>query len=76
MITFGVTPFEPGNMLYVGIQEELIENVIDDFVERIVFCRRGICAASEVVEFLEENEIDYNLLPQYLKDKLDEIDVY
>lgn len=76
MITFGVTPFEPGNMLYVGIQEELIENVINDFVERITVYRRGICATSEVVEFLKENEIDYNLLSQYLKDKLDELDVY
>lgn len=76
MITFGVTPFEPGNIMYVGIQEELIENVINDFVERITLYRRGVCASSEVVEFLEENEIEYPLLPQYLKDKLDELDVY
>lgn len=68
--------FQVGNMTFLAVQEELIENVINDFVERIIVCRRGICASSEVVEFLEENEIDYNLLPQYLKDKLDELDVY
>lgn len=76
MITFGTMDFQVGNMTFPAIQEELIENVINDFVERITLYRRGVCASSEVVEFLEENEIEYPLLPQYLKDKLDELDVY
>lgn len=31
---------------------------------------------SKVDSFLQENHIDYFDLPQYLKDKLDEIDIY
>lgn len=75
MITFGVEPFEPGNMLYVGIQEELIAGVINDFVDNVFKYWGGKCHTADVINMLVENDIDYGCLPQYLKDRLDEIDV-
>lgn len=75
MISFGVEPFEPGNMMYVGIQEELIESVINDFVDKVRLQWSGYCTADNVLEMLDENDIEYNLLPQYLKDKLDTLEI-
>lgn len=75
MVSFDMN-FEPGNMLFVGLQEELIEETVNDAVDYI---RREYghslpFAAMDTV--IHEFDIDYNLLPQYLKDKLDEFDVY
>lgn len=74
MITFGVEPFEPGNMMYVGMQEELIESVINDFVYNVFRYLDGRCYAADIINMLVENDIDYGCLPQYLKNKLDTID--
>ncbi len=74
MITFGVEPFEPGNMMYVGMQEELIESVINDFVDNVFRYLDGRCYAADIINMLVENDIDYGCLSQYLKNKLDTID--
>lgn len=73
MISFGVEPFEPGNMMYVGIQEELVASVINDFVDNVFRYWGGKCRTADVINMLVENDIDYGCLPQYLKDKLDTI---
>ena len=46
---------------------------INDFVNRNLYRRVPI---SEVEHFFKENHIDYCSLPQYLKDKIDKLDVY
>lgn len=74
MVTFGVEPFEPGNMMYVGMQEELIASVINDFVDNVFRYWAGECYRGDIINMLTENEIEYALLPQYLKDRLDEIE--
>ena len=48
-------------------------SVINDFVNLNQY--RILCKA-DVDNFLNENHIDYKSLPQYLKDKLDEIELY
>lgn len=75
MITFGVEPFEPGNMLYVGMEQELVESVINDFVDNVFRYLDGKCYVADVINMLVENDIDYECLPQYLKDKLDLIEI-
>lgn len=74
MISFGVEPFEPGNMLYIGMQEELVASVINDFVDNVSRYWGGKCYSEDIVTMLTENDIEYVLLPQYLKDKLDTIE--
>ena len=46
---------------------------INDFVNNNLHRRVPV---SEVERFFRENRIDYYTLPQYLKDKIDELDVY
>lgn len=75
MITFGTMDFEVGNMTLVAMQEELFANVINDFVDWVRDYRDNTCTEDEVWDFFLENEIDYCHLPQYLKDKIDEIDI-
>lgn len=76
MITFGNLDFEVGNMTYVAMQEELIESVINDFVDNVFKYWGGKCSTADVINMLVENDIDYEILPQYLKDKIDTINVY
>lgn len=58
---------------YCSWLENDIASKIIDFVERY---RYTCIPIRKIDDFLYENNIDYDELPQYLKDKLDEIDVY
>jgi len=58
---------------YCSWLENDIATNINDFVNKY----RYISIPSwKVDRFLKEHHINYNELPQYLKDKLDEINVY
>lgn len=74
MITFGNLDFEVGNMTFPAMEQELIESVINDFVDNVFRYLDGKCYVADVINMLVENDIDYGCLPQYLKDKLDTID--
>lgn len=54
------------------LENDISSNIID-FVNKH---RYDYIASQEIDMFLAENHIDYYSLPQYLKDKLDELDVY
>ena len=58
---------------YCSWIENNIGSTIIDFVDEHKYCTIPYWKISN---FLNEHNIDYNELPQYLKDKLDEIDVY
>lgn len=54
------------------LENDIASNIID-FVDRYKYT----CIPRwKIDNFLNEYNINYNELPQYLKDKLDEIDVY
>ena len=59
---------------YCSWLENDIASIIIDFVNKYRYY--DSVPSWKVTEFLNENRIDYNELPQYLKDKLDEINVY
>ena len=54
------------------IENEVGSNIID-FVDRH---RRSSIPARQVDNFFRDNHINYHELPQYLKDKIDELNVY
>ena len=54
------------------LENDIASNIID-FVDRHKYT---YIPRWKVDNFLDEYNINYNELPQYLKDKLDEIDVY
>ena len=58
---------------YCSWLENDISSTINDFVNKY---HNTMIPVWKVDRFLKENYIDYNELPQYLKDKLDEIEVY
>ncbi len=54
------------------LENDISSNIID-FVNRYKYCS---IPKWKVDAFLDEYNINYYELPQYLKDKLDEVDVY
>jgi hypothetical protein len=54
------------------LENDIGSNIID-FVDKNKY---SSIPKREVDTFLRENRIDYHDLPQYLKNKLDELDVY
>ena len=54
------------------LENDISSNIID-FVNKY---RYSSIPKYKVDEFLKYNHIDYYELPQYLKDKIDELDVY
>ena len=54
------------------LENDIASNIID-FVDRYKYT---YIPRWKIDNFLDEYNINYNELPQYLKDKLDEIDVY
>ena len=54
------------------VENEVGSNIID-FVDKH---RYSPIPTWQVNDFFRDNHIDYHELPQYLKDKIDELDVY
>lgn len=64
-----------GNLSAVGMVENDLEDKIYAIVQELQ--GYGLCVpAWMVTEKLEEYNIDYPMLPQYLKDELDLLEVY
>lgn len=73
---FNIDNFEPGNMLFVGMREELIEETVNDAIEYIRRNYGKSLPVSAMDAVIHEFDIDYNELPHYLAAKFDEFDVY
>lgn len=75
MFEFTPWSYSPTDMCAVGQYHEDIENRVRQLIRELK--AYGLCVpAYKVDEKLEEYNIDYVHLPQYLKDEIDALDVY
>lgn len=73
---FFPNPLEVGDFSTIGMLEDAMENRVRDMVSDLKY-QYGLCVPAYVVtEELQRREIPYELLPQYMIDIIDELDVY
>lgn len=69
--------FEVGNPLYIGLEEELMEEQVLDAVDYIrSHYPDGHLRVEDMDAVIAAFDIDYPQLPKWLQDKFDEFDVY
>ena len=69
-------PFEVGNLSTIGMVENEMEQKVWDMVEDLKY-RYGLCVPLYVVEDeMRQREIPYELLPNHIREIIDELDVY
>lgn len=70
---FDFNPFEPGNFSTIGCwendQEQKVNQLVSDYQNKIV-------GSYILTREMNSRGIDYFNLPQYLKDRIDMIEVY
>ena len=66
-------PWSPGDMMTIGLAEQtILENKVIDMI-RYIRANYGYFISSSIIdEQLAARKIDYNKLPRYLKDKIDD----
>ena len=65
-----------GNLSALGMTEEEMENEVRDMVNDLKL-RYGLCVPAYVVtEEMHDRRIPYEHLPQYMRNIIDELDVY
>ena len=75
-MNFYPNPWEVGNLSTIGMVEDDIENRVRDMVKDLKL-RYGLCVPAYVVtEEMYDRGIPYEYLPQYIKDIIDELEVY
>ena len=75
-MNFYPEPFTVGNLSFIGMVEDDMENRVRDMVYDLKY-KYGLCVPAYVVtEEMERREIPYEQLPGYMKDIIDELDVY
>lgn len=73
---FFPNPFEVGNLSTLGMIEDAMEDRVRNMVSDLKY-KYGLCVPAYVVtEEMQNREIPYEQLPQYMKDIIDELDVY
>lgn len=66
-------PLIPGDMMTLGLAEEtMLENKVIDMIHYIRANYGYFISSTVIDEQLAARDIDYNLLPRYLKDKIDD----
>lgn len=71
MFTFN--PLEVGNPMTIGMIEEELESKIDKMVAD---SKRGaVFRVRDVLSLLKSYNTEYSVLPQYLQNKIDEIEL-
>ena len=66
-------PWIPGDMMTLGLAEqEMLERKVYDMIDYIRSTYGYFISSSVIDDQLEEREIDYARLPQYLKNKIDD----
>lgn len=73
---FYPNPFEVGDLSTIGMIENDLEHHIRDMVKDLKLHYGLYVPAYIVSEELEKREIPYYILPQYMKDIIDELEVY
>lgn len=71
MFTFN--PLEAGNPMTLGLIEEELESKIDDM---IAASKQGkVFRVRDVLSLLKSYNTEYSVLPKYLQNKIDEIEL-
>lgn len=73
---FGVEPFEPANMMYVGIEQELEDNVVSDACDYVRATYGNKLSVAQLEYVFVMFDINYPTLAKYNQDRFDEFDVY
>ena len=73
MFNFDFNPFEVGNFSTLGCFENDQELKVNQLVNDFKYCSVSV---SELTNEMRSRGIVYNMLPQYLIDRIDEINVY
>lgn len=73
---FDIDITEVGNPMILGCAEEELEEKVDELIEYVGFHSGYKIPKDDFEELLDRFDINYVLLPKYLKDKIDdEIDI-
>ena len=73
---FDIDVTEVGNPMILGCSEEELEETVDELIGYIGFNSGYKIPKDDFEELLDRFDINYVLLPKYLKDKIDdEIDI-
>lgn len=76
MLMFDIDVTEVGNPMILGCAEEELEEKVDDLVGYVGFHYGYSIPKDEFEDLLDRFDVNYVLLPKYLKDKIDdEIDI-
>lgn len=70
---FGIDIFDVGDPMTVGFVES---ELIDDIRSLASHSRCGTVSTSDVYDLLDSYHVSYDMLPNYVKDEIDNIDVY
>lgn len=70
---FEFNPFEVGNPMTLGLIEEELESKIDDM---IAASKQGeVFRVRDVLSLFKSYNTEYSVLPKYLQNKIDEIEL-
>ena len=73
---FDIDITEIGNPMILGCAEEELEEKVDELIEYVGFRSGYQIPKDDFEELLDRFDVNYVLLPKYLKDKIDdEIDI-
>ena len=76
MLMFDIDITEVGNPMILGCAEEELEEKVDELIGYVGFHHGYKIPKDDFEELLDRFDINYVLLPKYLKDKIDdEIDI-
>ena len=76
MLMFDIDITEVGNPMILGCAEEELEEKVNDLIGYVGFHCGYQIPKDDFEELLDKFDINYVLLPKYLKDKIDdEIDI-
>lgn len=76
MLMFDIDITEVGNPMILGCAEEELKEKVDDLIGYVGFHWGYKIPKGDFEELLDRFDINYVLLPRYLKDKIDdEIDI-
>lgn len=76
MLMFDIDITEVGNPMILGCAEEELEEKVDELIGYVGFHSGYKIPKDDFEELLDRFDINYVLLPKYLKDKIDdEIDI-
>ena len=75
MLDMNLEPWIVGDISTIGLCEELLESQVDDVIDYIRSNYGSSLRVDQMDSALDLFDVDYENLPQYLKDRLDTFNV-